>query len=222
MLRKVIILICVLMGLSCETHSTDGGISNDIPAGKIQIAMERSVPIYAGMGPVAHGSGMIVAPNRIVTCLHVAEHAKNDIMIEYEGERRSARLLAQFPPADLALLEAEVEDFGVIEVVGSGDLRIGQSVFLIGSAYGLTRSFMRGYIGHLDRTGSDVRFPGIPFIQTDRISYPGNSGAGVFTASGAFIGINRASFGFAPGSGIGLTVPARIVVLFLREQGIAL
>lgn len=180
-------------------------------------AFERSVSIFSG-GRISAGSGVLVARGRAVTCLHVVRIGLLNLSVHFAGKEYPALLVRQSEKFDLALLSFDAPfDPPEISWAAREDLKPGEEVFLTGSPYGLDDSLLAGSISNIDRKGSDRAFPEIPFIQTQGMSFPGTSGAGVYLSDGRLIGINRSTFGLAPGTGIGLVIPSGFVRQFLGE-----
>ncbi len=184
-------------------------------------ASRNAVSIFVDDGPIAVGSGVMVAPGQILTCLHVVRMSRAKIEVKAGDERKRASILHENAAVDLVLLAVDSSaDFPRVKWVDRGDLKAGIPVFLIGAPYGLENSILRGSVSHIGRKGVDSSFSLIPFIQTQGISFPGTSGAAVYRENGDAIGINRATYGLAPGTGIGLTIPGGVIQAFLKEAGI--
>jgi S1-C subfamily serine protease len=90
----------------------------------------------------------------------------------------------------------------------SGGLRLGDTVFAIGSPFGLQNTVTSGIVSALDRTGRG----GQPLIQTDAPINPGNSGGGLFDLNARLVGIPT-SIDSPNGAnvGIGFAVPVERV-----------
>jgi serine protease Do len=116
------------------------------------------------------------------------------------GDEVAARLVAQEPEIDLALLQAEIPGTNGTElpaalIADSHGLRVGQIVLAIGHPWG-----QRGFVtaGILSRLGrASVRGPrgSIPVLHTDAELAPGNSGGPLVNAAGGVIGINTMIIG---------------------------
>jgi S1-C subfamily serine protease len=118
----------------------------------------------------------------------------------------------------------ERQDLAILrptQVVGPGarlarepdaGLRIGDSVFAIGSPFGLRDTVTAGVVSAVGRTGGN----GVPMIQTDAPINPGNSGGGLFDLRGRLVGIPTSIAAPIPGNvGIGFAVPASRVQTLL-------
>jgi len=180
-------------------------------------AEARAVTIFADGGPVGVGTGLIVAPGKVLTCLHVARMSREKLEILFQSERYAAQVNREDPSFDLVILTTDQKVDGP-EIHWANEITPGQDVFLVGAAYGLQNSLFRGYVSYTSRPYTDLDFPSVEFVQTYGISFPGTSGAPVYRSDGASIGINRATYGFAAGTGIGLTIPVRCVKKFLETN----
>ena len=106
----------------------------------------------------------------------------------------------------------------------STDLRVGQSVFAIGSPFGLDRTLTTGVVSGLGRsiraqTGRRIS----NVVQTDAAVNPGNSGGPLLDSAGRLIGMNTAILSPSGASaGIGFAVPVetinRIVPRLIRGE----
>ncbi len=182
-------------------------------------AASRYFSVHSGAAPLAIGSAFAVdARGRALTCLHVVDAARGETLLEREGRRYKANLIHSNRPFDLALLQLEeAPEVAPADWIDQVDLAEGQALFALGAPYGLGASYLAGYVARVDRRGADIALPAeATQIQTYGLSYPGVSGAAVYTLDGRVIGMNRATYGFAPGTGVGLAVPARYLREFLE------
>ncbi len=205
----------LLVFLNCYSKQDTFSISNNV----LQTAIQRNIIIHYDIAGDTKGSGIIIN-NRgtVLTCYHIVQGWENNLKISKDGKTfYKAKLLKKEPLQDLALLETDFKmNIPDLLIASRNDLNQNTEVFLIGNAYGLNHSFFRGYISFTNR--EDPQFPNIDFIQTQGISFPGSSGAGVYLFTGELIGINRATFGFQPGNGIGMTIPMEVVKKFIESK----
>lgn len=183
-------------------------------------AASRAFAVHSSTAPTAIGSAFAVnASGLALTCLHVVDEARGPVVLERDGRRYPAKLIHSNRPFDLALLQLEdAPDGRDVAWLEQSELAEGQAVFALGAPYGLSATYLAGYIARVDRRGADIALPAeASQIQTYGLSYPGVSGAAVYTLDGRIIGMNRATYGFAPGTGIGLAVPARYLREFLES-----
>ena len=164
------------------------------------------------------GSGVITASRGlIITNEHVVDGAEAVTVITSDGRRVPAEVVVADAAVDLAVLRPE-------QVVGQGarlapeptaGLRIGDTVFAIGSPFGLQGTVTAGVVSETNRT---QRGSGVPMIQTDTPINPGNSGGGLFDLRGRLVGIPTSIGSPIPGNvGIGFAVPVSRVQAMLDQ-----
>lgn len=218
-MHRVALALFGLSLVACRESSAPG---DAIPNPDVYAAVQsRYFSVRSGTAPMAIGSAFAVdASGRALTCLHVVEEARGAIVLERDGRRYPAKLIHSNRPFDLALLQLEdaPEAPAAAAWADQSELRDGQAVFALGAPYGLSATYLAGYIARVDRRGADIALPAeASQIQTYGVSYPGVSGAAVYTLDGRILGMNRSTYGFAPGTGIGLATPARYLREFLES-----
>jgi serine protease Do len=196
-----------------------------------EVAVEAGAKRFTG----GIGSGVILSDDGLIlTNAHVASPRAVEINITLSNlERVSAKLVGWDHWTDLALLRIDLAelkrrnlklahaDFG-----DSDKLFPGETVFAVGTPYGLTRTVTRGIISNNRQYLEDVR--GIngyetgmfnTWLQTDAAINPGNSGGPLVTEEGKVIGINARGFNGA--NNLGFAIPAstakRVVAGLVKE-----
>lgn len=212
------LLPCAWTIVSCT--SSEPGFLREPNPDTIAAVGARAVIVHYNIGTDPKGTGVLIDDKGLVlTCFHVVSGWQDRVRVSSDGQTTyEARLVYSEPKLDLVLyqtpIRAAVTD---LQWVNREDLHVNEPVFAVGAAWGLPASFLKGYIVHTDRTGADVTYPKIPFIQTMGASFPGLSGAGVYLNNGRIIGINRATIGMEAGNSTGLVIPAGYVRTFLNE-----
>ena len=166
----------------------------------------REAPQQGGLG-----SGFIVdAKGIVVTNNHVVGNARTVTVQLSDGRELAGRVLGRDPKTDLAVIQIEGRDFKAVAWGDSDRARVGDSVFAVGSPFGLGKTVTSGIVSARGREiGAG---PYDDFLQVDAAINSGNSGGPLFDASGRVIGVNTAIFSPSGGNvGIGFAIPAEMV-----------
>jgi S1-C subfamily serine protease len=153
--------------------------------------------------PDKRGSGFFIAPDTILTNVHVVSGNSYVTIRRSGGAVTTAYVGATAPDFDIAVLKvADPSPTQAFLALGSATtLRAGQEVLAIGSPLGLQNSVTRGIVSGLRQMGQ------VLVIQTDAALNPGNSGGPLLDRSGAAIGINTFQFrGQTGASGLNFAV----------------
>jgi serine protease Do len=149
---------------------------------------------------VGGGSGFIVSPNGYIV---TNQHVINDERAEYtvflnDGTQHSAKVIAQDPVLDLAIIKIDGDSFPYLPFGDSDELEVGQSVIAIGNALAEFRNTVSlGIVSGLSRSivASDPRGREEildQLIQTDAAINQGNSGGPLLNLRGEVVGVNVA------------------------------
>ncbi|MBC8350647.1 MAG: trypsin-like peptidase domain-containing protein [Planctomycetes bacterium] len=174
--------------------------------GRKTVAAEEEVGAFKQVNGM--GTGIVIDPRGyIVTNFHVVDGVKRVQVSTSTGETLVARLVANDPSTDLALIKIETtQPMQTMTIGTSSDLMTGEDVIAIGNAYGYEHTVTRGIVSALHRTvevGEGQEYADL--IQTDASINPGNSGGPLLNIDGDMIGINVAVRVGA--QGIGFAVP---------------
>ncbi|MDP7017293.1 MAG: trypsin-like peptidase domain-containing protein, partial [Pirellulaceae bacterium] len=155
------------------------------------------------------GTGVVIDERGyILTNSHVVDGVAN-IQVSFVDETSTtARLVANDPASDLAVIKINLDrKFPAIPVGTSHDLMRGEPVIAIGNAFGYTHTVSNGIISALHRSVkiSDTQ-EYRNLIQTNASINPGNSGGPLLNIDGEMIGINVAVRVGAQGIGFALPV----------------
>jgi serine protease Do len=153
----------------------------------------------------------------ILTNYHVVANA-NSINITFINEKEySASIIGSSPNADLAILstDAPKNEFDPLEIVSSSNLRVGDSVIVVGTPYGLEGSMSVGIVSALNRTLTTEDYSIENVIQTTAPLNPGNSGGPLLNDKGQVVGIVTAVV--EESQGIGFAIPSDIILANIEE-----
>jgi len=184
------------------------------------------------------GSGVLLSADGLVlTNAHVVGPRAIDINITLPNlERVEAKLVGWDHWTDLALVRLDHESvrrrglkFAHAEFGDSDKLYPGETVYAVGTPYGLTRTVTRGIISNTSRYFEDDR--GVDgyetgsfntWLQTDAAINPGNSGGPLVIEDGKVMGVT--SRGYLGANNLGFAIPAntakRIVAGLVRDGAI--
>ena len=139
--------------------------------------------------PRQPASGILFAPELVLTADHVLEREEELTVIGADGRELPALFAGRDPATDLAVLRVAALD-SAPAAVSSEQARVGQIVLAVGrpSTHGPMAS-----IGIVSAVGGPLRTArgGVleRFIQTDATPYPGFSGGPLIDAQGAVLGL---------------------------------
>lgn len=169
------------------------------------------------------GSGVVIDDQgHIVTNAHVVVGAQRLHVIPTTGNKTlPARLVGQYAPDDLAVLQVADHSLRPARFGDSSRLTVGMIVLAMGNPLGLSGSVTNGIISALGRTVTSPReghFEGgtiADAVQTSAPINPGNSGGALVTLDGSVVGVPAIAAtdpsigGAAPG--IGFAIPSNTV-----------
>ncbi len=158
------------------------------------------------------GSGIILTSDGyIVTCKHVIDGAETIKVILNDDTEHVATLVGSDSRSDLAVLKIEATGLSPATLGDSDMLTVGEDVIAIGNPLGELRgTATSGMISALSREVT-VENASMTLIQTDAAISPGNSGGGLFNASGSLIGIVNAKASSSGSEGLGFAIPVSSV-----------
>jgi serine protease Do len=191
-------------------------LSDEIAGALSEVAtrVQRSLAVVhngrhgAGAGVVWRGTGYIVTNN------HVIGRGKISVTLP-DGRDLPARVVAQEPELDLALLQVEVSGLAPALVADSRGLQVGQIVLAVGHPWGQKGVVTAGIISGLGsaETQSSRSPRRVPIIRSDVTLAPGNSGGPLVNAAGGVVGINT----MIVGGDLGVAIPSHLVEAFVEQ-----
>ena len=182
------------------------------------LASTLRIEIWSQGRRIGTGSGVAIAPSRVLTAAHVAEDLEPrgeegmapplELRVEVRLPRHKASVLAAgkvlWADRDLDLAELEVDVVLPVwlELDLAGDVEEGEALFCIGAPAG--KFAQAASLGFLSCKAQDVREKGLPFLwQSSNALFFGNSGGPILSArTGKVVGIavrgTGNAFGLAP------------------------
>jgi len=167
------------------------------------------------------GAGIIWGSNQankkrsgtlILTNYHVIAHGRHLRAELEDGTEHPARLLAQVPEIDLALLEIERDNLPAMMIADSHSLRVGELVLAIGHPWGQRSAVTAGLVSGLSTAQTRDPQKSIEIIRSDVNLAPGNSGGPLVNANGAVVGINTMILG----GDQAIAVPSHVASAFVE------
>ncbi len=164
------------------------------------------------------GSGIVYAPDLVLTANHVLEREDNLTIETHDGRTLAAQFAGRDPATDLAALR--VEGLGIeAATAAEHEARVGQLTIAVGRAAHdgpMASSGIVSAVGGPLRTGRGVALE--RYIRTDATPYPGFSGGPLIDVQGSVLGILTTGIV----EGIALAIPmqlARNIADTLTSQG---
>ena len=159
------------------------------------------------------GSGVILTEDGyIATCAHVVEGAKSVKVTLNDDTAYDATIVGTDKRNDIAIIKIDATGLTPAVVGDSETLTVGSEVIAIGNPLGELRgTATAGIISATNRT-IEVEGQAMTLIQTDAAISPGNSGGGLFDATGKLIGIVNAKVSDSKAEGLGFAIPVNSVL----------
>lgn len=154
----------------------------------------------------ASGTGFVVAANGYVaTCAHVVARASR-IEVVLNQKTYRAKVVAQDPGTDLAVLKIEAQNLDVCPLGDSDSVELAETIRVFGyplsTVLGTDLKAVTGSISGLIADPEGGRR-----IQTDASINPGNSGGPLINDFGQVVGIASSKLSARMASSVGLAVP---------------
>lgn len=159
------------------------------------------------------GSGVILTEDGyIATCAHVVEKAKTMKVTLNDDTTYDAVIVGTDSKNDIAIIKIDATGLTPAVVGDSETLTVGSEVIAIGNPLGELRgTATAGIISATNRT-IEVEGQTMTLVQTDAAISPGNSGGGLFDATGKLIGIVNAKVSDSRAEGLGFAIPVNSVL----------
>ncbi|HEY4871824.1 MAG TPA: trypsin-like peptidase domain-containing protein [Candidatus Dormibacteraeota bacterium] len=168
----------------------------------------------------AIGSGIVLdTKGDILTNAHVIAGAQQMQVTLSSGQTVPATLVGSNSGADLAVIRISVPASSLHPVTlgNSGGVQVGDTVYAIGSPFGLSGTLTEGIVSNLSQGGAVSTGASLTgLIQTDAAINPGNSGGPLVNTAGQVIGINNSIESPVNGNvGVGFAIPINQVTQLL-------
>src|SRR5438552_13145393 len=160
----------------------------------------------------ATGSGIVLdTSGDILTNAHVVAGGQQIKVTFSDGRTVNATVVGSSTAADLAVLRVSVAASTLHPAVlgDSATVQVGDTVYAIGSPFGLSGSLTEGIVSNVNQSGSASGGGNLTgLLQTDAAINPGNSGGPLVNAQGQVIGINNSIISPVDGNvGVGFAIP---------------
>jgi putative serine protease PepD len=170
----------------------------------------------------AIGSGVVLdTKGDILTNAHVIAGAQQMQVTLSSGQTVPATLVGSNSAADLAVIRISVPASSLHPVTlgNSGSVQVGDTVYAIGSPFGLSGTLTEGIVSNLGQGGAvSTGATQSGLIQTDAAINPGNSGGPLVNTAGQVIGINNSIESPVNGNvGVGFAIPINQVTQLLAS-----
>jgi putative serine protease PepD len=228
-LAGVIIVGGVVAGTSLATSSTSSKSSSTVASSAVPVGATATqgavVRVVQTVSPsvvqiqdqTGLGSGIVFDnAGHIVTNNHVVTGATSFTVTTSNGKQYPAKLVASFPPDDLAVIKVTGAHLKPATFGNSASLTAGDTAIAIGNPLGLRSSVTDGIVSGFRQAVAESATVTLPsVIQTSAAINPGNSGGALVDIQGRVIGIptltatNPEIGGSAPG--IGFAIPSDLV-----------
>ena len=172
------------------------------PAG-LEDVISRAMPAVVRVETSSgFGSGFFIAPDTILTNVHVVGASSTVTIRRLDGRTLTARVQTTAPELDIAVLRIANPDAGqaTLPIAPSAEPRQGQDVIALGTPLGLQNTVTRGIVSAVRTVG------GLTLVQTDAAINPGNSGGPLLDRSGQVIGITTMAMRSSIAQGLGFAV----------------
>src|SRR5213596_467383 len=197
------------MATSTQVSTTAQSIYQQVSPGVVTIT--ATVSSGRGSGQ-AIGSGIVLDTNgNILTNAHVIAGARQIEVTFSDGRTVNATLVGSNTSADLAVIRVSVaaSTLHPVTLGNSDSAQVGDTVYAIGSPFGLSGSLSQGIVSNLKQSGRTSNGSNLSgLIQTDAAINPGNSGGALVNTQGEVIGINSSIESPVDGNvGVGFAIP---------------
>jgi hypothetical protein len=168
-----------------EAMSSSALFEKVAPSVYIVMASEHAVEL-AARTEYSFGSGVAVTDKILVTNCHVVA-GKPQISITQNGTTSRAKIVYADPGGDRCFLRVDGMTLHPVQGVRrADDIKIGETVYSVGTEAGLEASFGQGIVSGMRE------WEGVRIVQNSAPTWHGSSGGGLFDTRGNLVGITTA------------------------------
>jgi serine protease Do len=164
------------------------------------------------------GTGFFISANGLIlTAAHVVEGAEKVFLRLANYQTIEAAVVGRDTKNDLAILRPlQTLNVSPVQIGSSRHLKIGDPLVSIGAPFGMAGSLTLGRVSGKDRRVSDV--DEMPFLQSDVVVNPGNSGGPLFDSSGRVVALtSRTLSSNGEYTGIAFAIPIELAMLVVND-----
>ncbi|MBS0201648.1 MAG: trypsin-like peptidase domain-containing protein [Planctomycetes bacterium] len=164
----------------------------------------------------ATGTGFVVqADGILITCHHVTEDA-NTIEVAIGGRKYPAKVVAEDPDHDLAIVKIEARGLSTLPLADSEKVQVGEETWAIGFPFS---SILGDNVKATKGTVSGINLEdGQKVFQVDAGINPGNSGGPLVNDRGEVVGVNFAKMREDVATNVGFAVPINEALAMLQHE----
>lgn len=176
----------------------------------------KSIVTVLASGPAgrALGSGVVIQAHEVVTNCHVVDNATSGF-VRYHNKTYPVYLRYADVQRDLCQLNVPGLPAPAVAMIKSVQLKVGQTVYAIGTPKGLDLTLSNGLISSLRHTHN-----GNTVIQTSAPISEGSSGGGLFDSEGRLIGVT--TYYVDGGQNLNFALPADWISELPKRSDLAL
>ena len=160
----------------------------------------------------SYGSAFFISQDGyLLTNRHVVDDVKKVTVTLSDRRELDADVVGSDERTDVAVLKVKGDHYPSLQLGDSDKLRVGEPVLAIGSPFGFDYSASAGIVSATSRSVTVDN--AVPFIQSDVVLNPGNSGGPLFNQRGEVIGINSRIFSGTGGyMGLSFSIPIDVAI----------
>jgi len=178
----------------------------------IELSMQSVVQVTHPNWPGSPASGFYIGNDIVVTAGHVSDTEPNGVIFE-DGTEYEVLKSITHPDYDCGFLLLHSVKKPALEFDSVKSKR-GEKLFILGNPFRLIFCATKGIVSSV-KADCDEFFGKVILIQTDAVSFPGNSGSCVLDDDGEIRGVLVGGRGRS--SGISFVVPTEAILKALKE-----